>query len=167
MLKYTIFKTSLGYFGLLGSEKGISRTCLPVESRQTAKAYLLAGINEPVQCDNTTFTCLQKQITAYFEGTCIDFKNEPIILDGMSDFSRKILTTCKKISYSYTLSYSQLAKRADSPKAARAVGAVLSKNPIPLIIPCHRVVAADGKIGGFTAKGGINLKKKMLNLEVR
>ena len=75
------------------------------------------------------------------------------------------MTACRDIKFGQTISYSGLAKRIGRAGSARAVGNALAKNPLPLIIPCHRVVRNDGKIGGFSAKGGITLKKKMLELE--
>ena len=177
-IRYTIFKTRWGYFGLAGSEFGLLRTCLPLSKTEKVKFELIK--NRPVanrdssiehrgstiEFDKKLFSMLQEQIIAYFEGAAINFDSSiPVILDGFSLFTQRILTTCRNIKYGGIISYSGLAKRAGRPKAARAVGSALAKNPLPLIIPCHRVVRNDGKIGGFSALGGATLKKSLLELE--
>lgn len=162
--KYTIFQTRWGYFGLLGSEKGVSRTFLPVTTRRQVKDALLSSPETPA-FDPEVFATLQERITAYFEGTYIDFSDVKVDWGSMTEFSRTILNACRKIKYAQTTSYSQLAKLASRPKAARAVGTALSRNPVPLITPCHRIITSTGKTGGFTAPGGIKQKEKMLLLE--
>jgi O-6-methylguanine DNA methyltransferase len=165
MTKYTIFKTKWGYFGLAGSESGLLRTFLPVPDREKVKTRLLTGLQAP-QYDKGLFQTTQERITAYFEGAYVNFdKDIPILLDGFTHFARSVLTACRHIRFGRTISYGQLAAKAGSPKAARAIGGVMAKNPLPLIIPCHRVVRSDGKIGGFSAAGGVKLKKRMLELE--
>jgi len=78
---------------------------------------------------------------------------------------RQVLQACRNISFGQTRTYSDLAKQVGSPNAARAVGGVMAHNPIPLIIPCHRVLRTDGGLGGFSAPGGIAIKQKMLHHE--
>jgi O-6-methylguanine DNA methyltransferase len=163
-LKYVIFRTRWGYFGLLGSEKGLMRSCLPVGDSRKAKKLLLND-SGTANCDTKGLADLQKKIKAYFDGSYVDFADTRLVLDGLSKFPRKALTACKKVKYGQTFSYSDLAKLAGRPGAGRAVGNILAKNPIPLIIPCHRIIRSDGKIGGFSAGGGVSLKEKMLELE--
>jgi len=107
---------------------------------------------------------LSKDIIAYFKGKQVLFRY-PLKLVNVSDFERAVLEEVKKIPYGATASYGEIARRVGRPGGARAVGRVMGKNPIPLIIPCHRVVASGGKTGGFSAPGGIKLKRKMLMLE--
>ncbi len=163
-LKYVIFRTRWGYFGLLGSEKGLVQSCLPVADTQKAKKLLLDDLGT-ANCDTKGFTDLQEKIKAYFDGSYVDFVDTRLVLDGLTEFSRNVLTECRKVKYSQTISYSELAKLAGRPKASRGVGNILAKNPLPLIIPCHRIIRSDGKIGGFSATGGIGLKERMLKLE--
>ncbi len=162
--KYTIFQTRWGSFGLSGSEKGVSRTCLPVTTRRQVKDALFSGPETPV-FDPGAFSALQERIIAYFEGAYVDFSDVKIDWGRITEFSKTILTACRKIKYAQTTSYSQLAKLANHPKAARAVGTALSRNPVPLITPCHRIITKTGKTGGFTAPGGIKQKEEMLLLE--
>lgn len=165
-VKYTIFPTKWGFFGLAGTEKGLFRSCLSVSSRGRAEKLLLAGVETAVP-DERHFSSLQREITAYYERRYVDFTDFEPDFGGLSEFSRKILTACREILYGQTVSYAGLAELAACPKAARAAANVLAKNPMPLIIPCHRVIGADAKIGGFSAPGGVRTKQKMLNLETK
>jgi methylated-DNA-[protein]-cysteine S-methyltransferase len=163
-IKYTIFKTKWGYFGLASTDNGLLRTCLPLAEREKAKSQLLQNLPDP-QYDKALFKSAQEQITAYFEGDCINFRAIPVVLDGLGLFARRVLTACRKIDFGRTVSYSRLAEMAGKSGAARAVGGALAKNPLPLIIPCHRVICANGKIGGFSTIGGVRSKKRLLELE--
>ena len=164
-IRYTIFKTKWGYFGLAGTESGLLRSFLPVAERQKVESELVKN-TEIAEWDSRLFSTVQEQIIAYFEGACVHFSPDtPVVLDGLSRFSRRVLTACKDIGFGETISYAALAKKIGRPDAARAVGAALAKNPLPLVIPCHRIIRSDGKIGGFSAAGGTSLKIKLLKLE--
>jgi methylated-DNA-[protein]-cysteine S-methyltransferase len=163
-LKYVIFQTDWGFFGLAGTEAALCRTCLPEPKLASVERRLLE--NWPgADFDKDFFKELQKQIIGYFEGARIDFSRVPVVLKGFSIFSRTVLAMCRDVKIGQTATYSEIAKRSGRPNASRAVGGVLARNPLPLIIPCHRVIRTDGKMGGFTAPGGVTLKKKMLALE--
>jgi methylated-DNA-[protein]-cysteine S-methyltransferase len=163
--KYVIFPTRWGYFGLAGTESALSRTCLPARASGTVKSQLLKNLSD-ARFDRDLFKALQEQIMAYFEGSGVNFSREvSVALDGLSEFSRLVLTTCRDVEFGRTVTYAELARNSGRPAASRAVGDALAKNPLPLIIPCHRVIRADGKMGGFSALGGVTLKKKMLDLE--
>jgi O-6-methylguanine DNA methyltransferase len=166
-LKYAIFKTDWGFFGLLADERGLLRTVLPAKNFQSAKKYLLVGMFSLAKEDKRLFPELQKSIITYYKGTYVNFNKLflSVIYPGFGSFGRKVVKVCKAVPTGQTITYSQLAKKAGFPKAARAVGNILAKNPLPLIIPCHRVVRADGKIGNFSAPGGSRMKKKMLEHE--
>jgi methylated-DNA-[protein]-cysteine S-methyltransferase len=171
VIKYTIFKTKWGYFGLAGTEYALYRTQLPGPKSEKIKSMLLKNLPIPnqassIEFDKTFFRPLQEQITAYFEGVCVNFSRDvPLALEGLSSFGISVLTTCRDIGFGQTITYGQLAEKSGRPNASRAVGSVLAKNPLPLIIPCHRIIRSDGKLGGFSSPGGITLKKKMLELE--
>ena len=164
-IKYTIFETKWGYFGLASIENALIRTVLPLASREKAKNRLLKNISA-TDYDRHLFSRLQKQIIAYFEGSYVNFNtNIPLMLTGFSKFGASILTACRDITFSQTISYRQLACKAGHPDAARPAGSVIAQNPIPLIIPCHRILRSDGSMGGFSAIGGVTLKKRLLTLE--
>jgi methylated-DNA-[protein]-cysteine S-methyltransferase len=163
-LKYAIFQVRWGYFGLLAGEKGLLRTCLPCRSRAGAKVHLLGG-NTVAESDPGLFKGLQGKISAYYEGSKVDFSDVRVDLSYLTPFGRKVLKACMKVRHGRTISYGQLAKTAGSGRAGRAAGSILARNRLPLIIPCHRIIRVDGRIGGFSAAGGVKLKKKMLKLE--
>lgn len=161
-IKYVIFKTKWGYFGLAGTDSAICRTELPQPVYERVKSRLLKDIPE-TRAEKFYFKNLQEQIAAYFEGERVDFALDiPVELNGLYGFSHDVLIACRQIWFGQTISYAGLAKKLRRPNAGRAVGNTLAKNPLPLIIPCHRVIRSDGKLGGFTAPGGINLKKQLL-----
>jgi len=185
VVKYAIFKTKWGYFGLAGTEYGLYRTQLPGPKPEIIKALLLKNLSVPnrvprqsrdrkgavihehqvssIDFDETFFRPLQEQIAAYFEGAHVNFSRDiPLALDGFSSFGISVLTACRAIEFGQTITYGRLAKKSGRPNASRAVGSALAKNPLPLLIPCHRVIRSDGKMGGFSAPGGINLKKRLL-----
>jgi methylated-DNA-[protein]-cysteine S-methyltransferase len=161
---YTIFKTRWGYFGFCYTEKGIFRTCLPVKTKPIAKKILTKGLENPIY-KKSLLLPLQKKISYYYEGAYIDFSDVAVDLSGHTPFSQKILLSCINIKYGKTTTYKELAELAGHPKSARAVGDVMARNRIPLIIPCHRVLGSDGSLHGFSAPGGIETKKKMLHIE--
>jgi O-6-methylguanine DNA methyltransferase len=105
-----------------------------------------------------------RQLEEYFAGERISFDVE-INLGKISRFYTAIYSALSKIPYAATCSYRELAELAGSPRAARAAGQAMSGNPLPIIIPCHRVIASDGSLGGYT--GGIGVKEKLLALERR
>ena len=167
MAKYVIFRTGWGYFGLAGTESALYRACLPEREKAKIKARLLGNISD-AQFDSGYFKSLQKQIQAYYEGDLVNFNPKiPIILDGFRTFSASVLTKCRQLQFGQTISYAGLARKSGRPAACRAVGGALARNPVPLIIPCHRVLRTDGILGGFSAPGGVAVKKKMLELESR
>ena len=107
------------------------------------------------------FTTMRMEIDAYFSG-----KHKRLSVKLAYDrptFACKVLSTLSKVPYGSVISYGELAKRAGFPRASRAVGTVMAQNPLPLLIPCHRVIKADGRPGQFG--GGVNLKRKLLDLE--
>jgi len=166
-MRYVTFETKFGFFGILVEKSGILRTSLPVTDRESATEHLLFGFQE-VQFDPDLLPDIQNQIKSYFSGTYVEFdENIPLQIAGLSQFSQDILNACLRIPYGRTVSYGELAKMANHPKAARAVGNAMGNNPIPLIIPCHRVVKSNGTIGGFQRNrpGGQDLKIRMLDLE--
>ena len=162
-VKYTIFKTKWGYFGLAANEKGLLRTVLPCPALKITKKYLVAGLDNP-KFDKNLLKPLQNKIIAYFEGKPAKF-DIPLAIDALPPFFQKVLNACRKIPSGQTISYSQLARMIGKPRAGRAVGNALAKNPIPLLIPCHRVIRRDGSPGNFSALGGTNAKKKLIDLE--
>lgn len=160
---YAIFHTPFGWGGLVTSGKGLRRVILPVSSARKAEELIRAEFPQ-VYLVSVRFYYWLKVFGEYFRGERVNFEGQ-IDLTGKSDFARTILLACRRIPYGETRSYGWLAEDAGRPKAARAVGNVLARNPLPLVIPCHRVIKADGTLGGFSAPGGLALKAGLLQLE--
>jgi len=164
-LIYTVFSTNWGYFGLAGTQSSLVRTHLPLGSCNRVVQDLLAHLGQ-ANFDAKYFAQLQERIKAYYQGTYTgSFADVRVNLHRINPFAAAVLRACRKIKPGRTISYTRLAKLAGYPKAARAVGRALAANPLPLIIPCHRVIRTDGKLGGFSAAGGQTVKKRMLSLE--
>ncbi len=159
---YAVFQTHAGWMGVAGSARGICCTTLPRASREEA----LSELGEDVlnsNCDPDFFQELIARFQAYFAGTKTDFCEKLDLSEG-TPFQREVWETARLIGYGETRSYGWIAKNIKKPGASRAVGRALGKNPVPLLVPCHRVVAADGGLCGFA--GGLETKKTLLRLEV-
>ena len=105
-------------------------------------------------------------VRKYFLGAKVDFSGFDLDLEGQEVFFRQIYAAARRVPWGHTTTYGTLAKELGvGPEAARDVGQAMAKNPIPLIIPCHRVLAAGGKVGGFSAPGGAAAKIRMLEIE--
>jgi methylated-DNA-[protein]-cysteine S-methyltransferase len=165
---YFIFDTALGFAGIVWSDAGITRFQLPSASAETTKRNLLRrapGAQETAPPPHIAQAV--DAVKRYFAGEKIDFTDVPLDLAGQGDLFREIYAAARRLGYGETTTYGGLAKaigRTDW-EAAQEVGQAMAKNPVALIIPCHRVLAAGGKIGGFSAPGGAETKAKMLELE--
>lgn len=100
-------------------------------------------------------------------GEAVDFDDVPVSLEGLTRFQKQVVAACRAIPWGETVSYGELAANVGHPGAARAIGTVMRKNRVPLIIPCHRVLAAGGQIGGYSAPSGLEMKRRLLALEKR
>ena len=161
-VRYTVFNTDWGYFGLKADSSGILGTTLAAGDLQTATKRLLPDSGD-CKFDKNLFATLQKQIIAYFAGDKIDFDPDiPIANSECTDFARDVYNACRAVKFGNSISYSQLAARIGRAGAARAVGTAIAKNSCPLLIPCHRVIKGDGTPGHFSLPGGENLKKRLL-----
>ena len=165
IVRYTVFLTRWGYFGLAGMQRGILRTVLPGEKKAAVERRLLEGLEKTVY-EKDFMRQVQELVKAYFDGSYVDFGGDVmVVMEGGGKFSREVYERLRDVRYGQTISYGRLAELAGRSGAARAVGQVLAKNCVPLIIPCHRVICANGAAGGFSAYGGTRLKQKMLCLE--
>ncbi len=166
IFKYAIFLTAWGWAGFVVDRKGLRIFVLPEERKKD----VLFRMRKELKCnnlfeDNKGWESLIKKVKEYFTGKKVDFIDYQLNLDNYTNFQRKVLQMVKKISYGETRSYKEAAEAAGYPRACRAVGNTMRYNPLPLIIPCHRVIKSDGGLGGFSGKEGIALKRKMIDLE--
>jgi len=106
-----------------------------------------------------------ERLQQFAAGEIVDLNRIPVSLNHLSTFQRRVVKACRAIKRGQSLSYGEVAAAAGSPGAARAVGQVMRTNRTPLIVPCHRVVAAGGKLGGFSAPQGLAMKRRLLELE--
>tara|TARA_R110002124_G_scaffold63350_48_gene173625 strand:- start:25679 stop:26218 length:540 start_codon:yes stop_codon:yes gene_type:complete len=164
MMQTTIFDTALGEFGIGWTEAGLARVQLPGLDR----AELLRRINrdgaargEPTRA----IEALINQIDDYASGAAVDFSTVALDLSGVPAFHRRVYEALQGVGWGQTTSYGALARLLGDAGLSRAVGQAMGANPMPLVIPCHRVLASNGKPGGFSAPGGAQSKIKMLALE--
>jgi len=101
----------------------------------------------------------------FAEGEAVDFSDVPLALDHLTPFARRVVAACRRIRWGQTRAYGDLAIECGAPGAARAVGSVMAKNRFPLVVPCHRVLAAGGALGGYSAPDGLRMKRRLLAME--
>jgi len=160
-LKYITFHTDMGWVAVLGSAEGLLGTTLPQRSAPEARQLLDDSINQATWSPHR-FDDLIERLTVYFSGHQATFPDE-LDLSGATPFQREVWEITMLIPYGETRSYLWVAEQIKKPGAARAVGQALSRNPLPIIVPCHRVVASDGRLSGFS--GGVEMKRHLLHLE--
>ena len=163
-LYYSVWATAWGAVGAVVGPRGLSRLVLP-HYQPKDLADLLAWEHRGAARDDKPFGELTQLSRDYFNGRAVDFSPVPCELPAESSFAGKVLRAARAIPYGQTRSYHILAETIGLPDAARAVATALSKNRIPLVIPCHRVIYADGGMGGFSAPGGTRQKARLLELE--
>ena len=160
-LRYTVFHTSQGWIGCLGSAAGLLRTTLPQSSPQIA-INMLDGNGEKASWSPESFADVIPQLCSYFSGEHSEIVCKLDLRHG-TVFQKQVWKITRTIPYGQTRSYQWVAQQIGKPAAVRAVGQALSKNPLPIVVPCHRVVASDGKLCGFN--GGLEMKQNLLRLE--
>jgi len=156
MTAVRLFKTPLGPMTVAAGPAGVIRVTLPGSGLPSA---FVPGAADPVA--EAVARQAEREILAYFAGKRQAFA-VPVDLAGVTPFRRKVLEATRRIPYGRTTTYGNLAKQVGSPRAVRAVGGAMAANPVPILIPCHRVLAAGG-LGGYG--GGLALKRRLLALE--
>lgn len=157
--KYDIIETAAGWVGIEVSEQGVRKLTLPADNRGAMLAQM--GITENDLTPGAGGG-LGDRLKRFFSGEPVVFQ-EPFDLSGTTDFQRQVYEAACRIPYGQTVSYGELARTINKPGGARAVGRALGANPLPVIIPCHRIVGSDGSLTGFS--GGLNSKKRLLQME--
>jgi methylated-DNA-[protein]-cysteine S-methyltransferase len=164
---YHVFETEGGFCGIAWNERGISRFQLPTKNADATERLLLRRL--PAAESAAPTPMVREAIAAvkrYFEGKETDFSSFEVDLSEQDAFFQDIYAAARRVGWGHTTTYGTLAKELGAgPEAARDVGQAMAKNPVALIIPCHRVLAAGGKVGGFSAPGGSSSKIRMLELE--
>ena len=162
---YCLFDTEFGLCGIAWSARGLTRMHLPEADVASLRAWMErheATEDEPPPAIAAAMALLR----SYFEGVEIDFSALEIALPaGTSEERQRIYAAARTLRWGETASYGEVAKRAGIPRGAQAVGQAMAANPLPVVIPCHRVLAAGDRLGGFSAYGGLLTKERLLVLE--
>jgi methylated-DNA-[protein]-cysteine S-methyltransferase len=164
--RFTFFETLIGPCSVVWSERGIVGLHLPESDESKAVARLRRRFPNaeqgppPADVENAIAA-----IGALLQGEPADLSGVALDLDRVPSFDRRVYEVARSIAPGATLTYGEIATRLGDRNAARAVGKALGANPFPIVVPCHRVVAAGGKLGGFSAPGGADTKRRLLALE--
>jgi methylated-DNA-[protein]-cysteine S-methyltransferase len=157
----SFFVTSHGIGVVSASDHGVTGVDIPDVRRSITDADKERLPYESSEISTHAALLLQR----YFQGERTDFSDIPLDISSLAPFRQKVLCMIRTLAFGEIRSYGQVAELCGSPRAARAVGGALAANPIPVIIPCHRVVASTGRLTGFSAPGGVLAKKVLLQLE--
>ncbi|QDT93547.1 methylated-DNA--[protein]-cysteine S-methyltransferase [Gimesia algae] len=170
---WSLFQTEIGWCGLQGKGDTVERFLMGLPTRND----LMRAINTETAVkgpssanivnESNWYAELQERLQDYFQGAHVEFQDVKLKLSKMTPFQSRVIHALQEIGYGEQISYGELAEKAGSPRAARAVGTVMASNRIPILIPCHRVIASGGKLGGFSAPQGTSLKEHLLMLETR
>ncbi len=171
--KSKIFQTELGWMGLVTSANTICKLAFGYETIDAARAQIdpdidVNGSGQPAAGATGDYAWIEElvqRLQDYSSGRPVEFDDFQIDTRAMTDFGRGVILACRKIPYGQTLTYGQLAARAGNSGAARAVGNQMANNRIPLIVPCHRVLRAGKGLGGYSAAGGVEMKRRLLEME--
>jgi methylated-DNA-[protein]-cysteine S-methyltransferase len=161
-LYYTTIKSPVGEMLVTRTDRGLNFVAFPKNRWQRFFSALKKDENVVLIRDNKKFSRLRNDLKAYFSGKKVRFK-ERLDLKGGTGFQKRVWTAIQKIPFGQTRSYAWLAKQVGGKNKARAAGSACGSNPIPIVVPCHRVIREDGGLGGYG--GGLNVKRKLLKME--
>ena len=166
MIRYALFDTAIGHAGIAWSEAGLTACHLPEMDQETARRSFLRRVPDAVEASvSKALAATVTDIQALMRGEKVDLAGVPLDLSRTPEFHARVYEIARAIPAGETLTYGEIATRLGDKRLARDVGAALGKNPWPIVVPCHRVTAAGGKPGGFSARGGVNTKLKLLGIE--
>lgn len=163
MRQAIIFKSRWGWMGVSETEKGIDAVVLSKASRKAVEADLRMGQDASIaDVGSPKLRAVRKQLTDYLAGKRSSF-DMPLDVSRGTRFQRHVWRVLQRVPYGTLRSYQWIATQVGGPRYARAVGNAVGANPLPIVIPCHRIVARDGTLGGFSC--GLPVKRKLLALE--
>jgi methylated-DNA-[protein]-cysteine S-methyltransferase len=164
-MPFCLFPTALGPCAIAWSERGVTAVQLPEADETATRARVASRSDASEEAPPPMVRLAIGAISRHFDGTPQDFRGVLLDTERLPPFHAKVYEAARGIESGRTLGYAELAALAGSPKASRAVGQAMAKNPFPIVVPCHRVLAAGGAPGGFSAYGGAETKRKILALE--
>ena len=163
---FAIFETPIGACGIAWGPRGITGLQLPEATAQGTRSRMQrrwAGAAEAEPPPDVQRAI--DRVLALLKGEAIDLGDIPLDLEAAPDFHRKVYEVARTIPPGQTMTYGEIAKKLGAPHESREVGQALGRNPVAIIVPCHRVLGADGKMGGFSANGGVATKRRILEIE--
>ena len=166
--QYRLFDTAFGACGLAWSDSGLTQVRLPDHSEALTRANLLARQPQAEHCPDggpPFVAAAIEQMQAHLQGSPHDLRELPLDWSGVRGFELRVYVATRALDPGQTCTYGEMANAIGDPAAMRAVGQALGHNPWPLVVPCHRVLAAGGRLGGFSAPGGTDTKRRLLVLE--
>jgi methylated-DNA-[protein]-cysteine S-methyltransferase len=164
--EFTLFDTAIGKCGIVWGERGVVGVQLPEGRDSETRGRLLRRFPNAREASvPPSIQAAVEGMVALLEGEAPDLSGIPLDTEAVPSFHLRVYEVARSIAPGATLSYGEIAARLGSPGSARAVGQALGRNPLPLLVPCHRVLAADGRVGGFSANGGIATKLRLLDIE--
>ena len=164
---FALFETPIGTCAVAWIGRGIAGLQLPEVNPAATRARVGRRWPGVVEADSVPAGVQRvlDRVLALLAGEAVDLADIPLDLDTAPDFHRRVYEVARTIPPGRTMTYGEIARRLGVPHESRAVGQALGKNPVAIIVPCHRVLGADGKMGGFSANGGVSTKRRMLEIE--
>jgi len=163
---FTMFDTAIGRCAVAWSGRGVLAVQLPEEDDRQTRARLTERYRHARETPPTpAVEQVIAGIVALLRGEPVDFSSVELDMEDVAPFPRRVYDAARRIPSGTTLSYGEIAARIGAPRSARAVGQALGRNPLPILVPCHRVLAAGGRPGGFSANGGVATKLRLLAIE--
>ena len=163
---FTVFETPIGMAAIAWNERGVSAIQLPEPDAERARGRLrrrfvrAAEAAPPPEVQQAI-----ERITALLGGEPRDLSDVKLDLQRVAPFEQRVYALTRMVAFGQTVSYGALARQLGDVHLAREVGQALARNPFPIVVPCHRVIAAHGKLGGFSARGGLSTKQRLLEIE--
>ena len=164
---FALFDTPIGTCAVAWSGRGIAGLQLPEANPAATRARVKRRWPDAVEADSVPAGVQRAldSVQALLAGGAVDLADIPLDLEAAPDFHRRVYEVARTIPPGHTMTYGEIARRLGAPHESREVGQALGKNPVAIIVPCHRVLGADGKMGGFSANGGVSTKRRMLEIE--
>jgi methylated-DNA-[protein]-cysteine S-methyltransferase len=166
--RYAVFDSAIGPIGIAWSDDGVSGVQLPERTEAATRDRLLRLHTGAAPVVGPVPIAVQRAIdgiTALVSGRREDLVDISLDLAGVPEFDQQVYALARAVGPGRTTTYGEIATQLGDPRASRQVGQALGQNPCPLIVPCHRVLAAGGKVGGFSARGGVTTKLRLLDIE--
>jgi methylated-DNA-[protein]-cysteine S-methyltransferase len=166
-LCFALFETALGRCGIVWSGRGVAGVQLPTRSERATRDHVIRRFPGAIESSKPPAPVRRAvdDMIALVGGEPRDLADVMLDQEGIADFSRRVYEVARGIPPGRTLSYGEIAERLGDKNLARQVAQALSENPTPIIVPCHRVLAAGGKMGGYSAPGGVRTKLRLLTIE--